>query len=111
MSEKEEFEYTDKLVAEEAADYLTKIADGLRARLLKLQGMGQMITVVPQDAVKLEVKAERKENKGKLQLEISWKEKYAASEEKLEVSVGASPEPEAFSVRKGKNKGQTEDLA
>jgi amphi-Trp domain-containing protein len=66
MGEKEEFEYTEKISAEEAAEYLNKIAEGLRVHLLRLQGKGQTITMIPEDVLKLEVKVELKESKGKL---------------------------------------------
>jgi hypothetical protein len=36
--------------------------------------------------------AERKEDKGKLEFELSWTEKLATAEEKLEVTAGASSE-------------------
>jgi amphi-Trp domain-containing protein len=88
VSDKEEFEYSDKLSAGEVGDYLVKLADGIRSRSLKLQGKGKAISLFPEEVVKLEVKGERKEGKGELEIEISWKEKYVVSAEKLEVSSG-----------------------
>ncbi len=92
MSDKEEFEYSGKISAEEVADYLNQIAEGFRSKLLKLQGRGQIISIVPADVLKIEVRAERKDSKGKMELELSWKEKYTSSDEKLEISSGAPEE-------------------
>ena len=92
MSDKEEFEYSEKLSSEEAGDYLVELGKGIRDHSLKLQGKGKVITLLPEDVVKLEVKAERREGKGELEIEISWKEKYVISAEKLKVSSAEAEE-------------------
>jgi len=88
VSEKNEFEYADKLEATEVADYLVAIAEGLKSKSLKLQGKGQMITLVPPETMKLKVKAESKEGKGELEMEISWKDEYIVGAQKLEIGSG-----------------------
>jgi amphi-Trp domain-containing protein len=85
MSDKNEFEYADKLSAMEVADYLEKIAEGLKTRSLKLQGKGQAISLLPQDTLKLKVSAEAKEGKGSIEFEISWKNEYVVGSQKLEI--------------------------
>jgi amphi-Trp domain-containing protein len=92
VSEKEEFEYSGRLTTEEASDYLTQIAEGLRSRLINLQGRGQNISLTPEDAVELEIKAERKDSKGKMEFNISWKEKYTVANERLEITSAAKQE-------------------
>lgn len=91
MSEKNEFEYAEKLGATEVADYLMKVAEGLKSRNLTLQGQGQAITLLPKEIVKLKVKAESKEGKGEVEFEIAWKEEYIIGSQKLEIeSEGGS---------------------
>ena len=86
MSQAKSFKYSDKMKSEQAADYLMKLAEGMRAGQLTLR-QGQTIRVVPKDMVKFEVRATHKEGKGELELEVSWKEKYVFSAERLEVEV------------------------
>ena len=87
MSEKQEFEYAEKLGATEVADYLMKIAEGLKGRNLTLNGKGQTITLLPDETVKLKVKAEAKEGKGEIEFEIGWKEEYVVGAQKLEIGT------------------------
>ncbi len=89
MPEARDFKYSDKMKSEDAADYLIKLAEGIRNGQLTLQGQGHTITVVPRDVVKLEVRASRKEGKGELELEVSWKEKYVFTADRLEVETVA----------------------
>jgi amphi-Trp domain-containing protein len=98
MGEKDGFEYAEKMGVEEVADFLLALSTGLRDRKLKLSGRGKSMTLLPSDTVKLEVKAEGKEGNGSLEIEISWKDKYVASAEKLEVS---------YSVEEEENKAST----
>jgi amphi-Trp domain-containing protein len=90
MPEAKDFKYSDKMKSEQAAEYLIKLAEGVRNGHLTLQGQGHTITVVPQDVVKLEVHATSKEGKGELELEVSWKEKYVFSAKELEVEAGTT---------------------
>lgn len=89
MSEKNEFEYSEKMNYIDAAEYIIKLASGLRERKLKLQGKGRSIVLTPEEIVKLEVKAERKDGKGEIEIELSWKEGYLVNAEKLEISSEA----------------------
>jgi len=88
VSDKNVFEYADKLEATEVADYLMSIAEGVKAKSLMLQGKGQSIALVPQDTMKLKVKAASKEGTGEIELELSWKEEYAVGSQKLEIGTG-----------------------
>jgi len=92
MGEKDGFEYTEKMSVEEVADFLLALSTGIRDRKLKLSGKGRSLTLLPSDTVKLDVKAEGKAGKGSLEIEISWKDKYVASAEKLEVSYSVEEE-------------------
>lgn len=93
MSDKNEFEYADKLNSGEVADYLEKIAEGLKAKSLTLRGRGQAITLLPQDMLRLKVSAETKEGKGAIEFEISWKDEYAVGSQKLEIGPSEASQP------------------
>jgi len=95
MGEKNEFEYAEKMTSEEIADFLLALSNGIRDRKLKLSGKGSTLTLLPAEVLKLEIKGEGKEGKGSLEIEISWKDKYVASAEKLEVSYPVEEKEEA----------------
>lgn len=88
MSEGEKFEYSERVASSEVADYLEKLAEGIRNRSIRLQGKGHTLTLLPEEVLKLEVAAESKSGKGELEIQVSWKDKYVVSAEKLEVSSG-----------------------
>jgi amphi-Trp domain-containing protein len=88
MAEANDFKYSDKMRSEQAAEYLIKLAEGIRNGHLTLQAQGHTITIVPKDIVKLEVHATSREGKGELELEVSWREKYVLSAQRLDVETG-----------------------
>lgn len=88
MSEATDFKYSDRMKSEQAAEYLTRLAEGIRNGQLTLQAEGHTITIVPKDIVKLEVRATSREGKGELELEVSWREKYVLSARRLDVQPG-----------------------
>jgi len=99
MGEKDGFEYAEKMSVEEVADFLLALSTGIRDKKLKLTGKGKSMTLLPSDTVKLEVKAEGKEGKGSIEIEISWKDKYVASAEKLEVSYSVEEEEKKVAAK------------
>jgi amphi-Trp domain-containing protein len=102
MAEATDLKYSDKMGSKQAAEYLTKLADGIRNGQLTLQAQGHTITIVPRDIVKLKVHATSKEGKGELELEVSWREKYVLSAQRLDVETGATksaPTQPAWSPR------------
>lgn len=88
MNATDQFRYSDRMSTGQAADYLVDLAHGIRDGALTLHGQENTITIVPENTVKLEVKAKQKEGKGELELEVSWKEKYIISTQKLEINPG-----------------------
>ena len=68
MGDSQEFAFEGLASPSEAADALTRIAEGIRARALRLRPPGE---------VKLELKATRKSRKGTLEIEIGWKRRDA----------------------------------
>lgn len=88
MAEANDFKYSDKMKSALAAEYLNQLADGLRSGRLTLQAQGHTITIVPRDIVKLEVHATSKEGKAELEIEVSWREKYVLSAQRLDIETG-----------------------
>jgi amphi-Trp domain-containing protein len=72
---REEFEFSTTTRATQVAEYLNRIADGLRQGTLTLAASGHAVHLQPGDAVRLEVEAESRPDKGtaSLQLDLSWK--------------------------------------
>jgi len=89
MGENGKFEFTATLAPEQAADYLNKVADGLRRGVIGLAAAGRSIRLEPGALLTLEIAAETKPEKakGSLAVEVSWKAREQASVHNLEVTV------------------------
>lgn len=71
---------------DEAVHYLEAILNGLRKGTLQFKQGEERVALTPSAAtVRVEVKAERKDDKEKLSLELSWHTGPEEAEEKLEV--------------------------
>ena len=86
---REEFEFSTTTRGSQVAEYLNRIADGLRAGTLTLGSSGHSVHLRPGETIRLEVEAESKPDKGSasLQLELSWKMGTAARQPHDEVLV------------------------
>ena len=73
MGERNEFEFEGAATPSEAADALTRIADGIRARALSLSMGEEAITVYPDGDLSLEIEAKEKKGKAKIEIAIAWK--------------------------------------
>jgi amphi-Trp domain-containing protein len=84
---REEFEFSTTTRATHVAEYLNRIADGLRHGTLTLAASGHAVHLQPGDAIRLEVEAESRPGKGtaSLQLDLSWKLASPAPEPHEEV--------------------------
>jgi amphi-Trp domain-containing protein len=89
MRENGKFEFTATLEPSQAADYLSRIADGLRRGVIGLSSDGRTIRLEPGGMVSVEIVAESKPEKakGSLGLEISWKARERVSGDALEITV------------------------
>ena len=89
MGDNGKFEFTATLAPEQAADYLSKVADGLRRGVIGLAAAGRSIRLEPGALLTLEIAAESKPEKakGSLAVELSWKAREQASVDNLEVTV------------------------
>lgn len=67
------FEYAGQVSAEQVAQYLERIAAGLRAGHVALGAGTRRASFALTDMLKLEIEAEARDGKGDLALEISWR--------------------------------------
>jgi amphi-Trp domain-containing protein len=90
---KGKFEYATVAEVARVAGYLNGIADGLRRGDLDLGASDQHLHLSPGGVVRMELEADSRPDMGaaSLQLEISWKVKLAADEEReVELQIGSS---------------------
>ncbi len=97
MSESDKFEFSSNVGIEQTANYLEKIAEGLRKGVLNLTASGRTLRLEPSGTIKLEIEAESKPLKGKgsLQFEISWKAHRLVSCENLMVTAETPQEEDS----------------
>ena len=68
------FEFEGGASPAEAADTLTRIAEGIRARALSLSMGDEHITVYPDGELALEIEAKDKKGKTKIEIAIAWRQ-------------------------------------
>jgi amphi-Trp domain-containing protein len=73
MGDKREFEFEGAASPAEAAETLSRIADGIRSRALSLSMGDEEITVYPDGDLSLEIEASEKKGKAKIEIAIAWK--------------------------------------
>jgi amphi-Trp domain-containing protein len=73
MGDKREFEFEGAASPAEAADTLSRIAEGIRSRALSLSMGEEEITVFPEGDLSLEIEASEKKGKAKIAIAIAWK--------------------------------------
>ncbi len=89
MSSSDKIEFAATIEAHEAAEYLTRIAEGLIAGTLGLTVGDQQVQLRPGDAVKFELEASGKagDDRGSLAIDISWKIKSKPAVPTLEITT------------------------
>ncbi len=73
MGERREFEFQGAASPSEAADTLSRIADGIRSRALSLSMGEEEITIYPDGDLSLEIEAREKKGKAKIEIAIAWR--------------------------------------
>jgi amphi-Trp domain-containing protein len=85
---KDHFEFARVASPEEAAEYLSSLAVGLKRGEVSLESGERALRLVPGATLKLEIKVRQKESKGKITLELGWKRADGARTSDLHVAVG-----------------------
>ena len=65
--------FKNEMQREEAAAYFQALVDGVRSGELQLQQAGERLVLSPKGALKVEIKASRKDGKQRFSFEMSWK--------------------------------------
>ncbi len=84
---KDRFEFARIASPEEIAEYLTSLAVGLKRGEVSLESGERVLRLAPASDVKLDLRVQQKEQKGKLRVEIGWKRQVAARLSDLRVQV------------------------
>jgi amphi-Trp domain-containing protein len=100
VSANEKIDYAATIEATEAAEYLTRIAEGLIAGTLGFSVGEQQVQLRPGETVKFEIEASGKpgDDRGSLAIDISWKIRSKPAVPALEITTApteiAAPAPE-----------------
>jgi amphi-Trp domain-containing protein len=86
---KDRFEFARIASADEIAEYLTSLAEGLKRGEVSLESGERTLRLVPPADVKIGLKVKQKDHKGKIKLEIGWKQ--GASPRASELLVQTAP--------------------
>jgi amphi-Trp domain-containing protein len=86
---KSKFAFSATLEATQVADYLMRIADGIRRGVVGLSAGGESVRLAPTAMLALGIKAEAKAEKasGRIALDLIWKPEFAADGQSLEITV------------------------
>lgn len=102
-----EFEFAGQVAAEQAAEYLDRIAEGIRAGHVGLGAGGERVDLSFGELVKLEVEAESDGRKGNISLDISWKPAEAPAPTLEILSAEASEDEEREEDEESDRKSET----
>jgi amphi-Trp domain-containing protein len=95
---KKDIEFKVAGTNEQLAEYLEKLAAGLRESTLYIEQGNQAITLNPSEDITLELEAKKKDEKQKLSIKLSWRSvpKVSEGESALTISTDVPPpaEPE-----------------
>ena len=88
---KDRFEFARIASADEIAEYLTSLAEGLKRGEVSLESGDRTLRLVPPADVKVGLKIKQKDSKGKIKVEIGWKQ--GAGPRASELLVQTAPPP------------------
>ena len=81
MGDRKEFEFEGAASPSEAADTLSRIAEGIRSRALSLSLGDEEITIYPDGDLSLEIEASEKKGKAKIEIAIAWRHSRSDKDE------------------------------
>jgi len=88
-SSKEEFRHESLQDQESIVNYLNAIADGIAQGKLTVGDAEEQYVLYPQGLLKLDFKAKRKDDKVKVEFEVSWKERLTDDTEQDTLQIDA----------------------
>ncbi|WP_291323307.1 amphi-Trp domain-containing protein [Desulfonatronospira sp.] len=95
---KNELKFKAVLEKDQILEHLESLMHALKEGRINVQHADQTLSLAPAENLKLELKAEVKGNKEKLELEISWSEEMEATSQAGELSISSTePAMESFS--------------
>jgi amphi-Trp domain-containing protein len=104
------FHFSASVGALDAADYLYRIADGLRQGGVAFAAADRSIWLQPGELARLELSAESKGDRGSIELEISWKTREIVRPPTLEITAGPRREPVATADDEDANETLASDV-
>ncbi len=105
---KNELKYKAVLGKDQIIEHLESLMHAVKEGRLNVQHEDQALSLAPGENLKLELKAGAKENKEKIELELSWSENMEVTQQAGELNI-SSTEPEAGSM--SENSLQEEDAS
>jgi amphi-Trp domain-containing protein len=86
---KNSFQFARIVSPEEAAEYLSSLAVGLKRGEVGLESGERSLRLSPPSELKLELQVTRKEHKGRIVVEVGWKRSTATRMNELRVVTAA----------------------
>ena len=105
---KNELKYKAVLERDQIIEHLESLMHAVKEGRLNVQHADQALCLVPGENIKLELKAGIKENKEKIEFELSWSESMEMTAQDGELNI-SSTEPEVESI--SENPLQEEDAS
>src|SRR5215510_4409095 len=93
---KDRFEFARIASPEEVAAYLTALSTGLTKGDVRLEAGGQTRRLTPAGDLKIELRVKDRKDRGKIEIEIAWKQRGTAKPTDLRVEPAQLP---AFPTR------------
>ncbi len=107
-NDKNELKYKAVLGKDQVIEHLESLMHSIKEGRLNVQHADQALCLAPGENLKLELKAGVKENKEKIEFELTWSEDMEVSAQAGELNISSSePEVESFS----ENPMQEEDAS
>jgi amphi-Trp domain-containing protein len=88
MGNRARFEFVRIAPPEEIAEYLTSFAGGLKRGEVMLESGERRVRLVPAADLKLELAVKQRDDKGRIEVQISWRRGGAGRATDLQVQVG-----------------------
>lgn len=92
MTDSDEFEFDAILDHTMTLRHLRAVLEGLEARVLELEAGQQSARLEVGEIIELRLKAKRKAQRAKLELQLQWRVPEGGAHSQLHISSGTAPE-------------------